>query len=190
MLVSAQQKYIAVRPEGTPAHVHFRNIAAFSVAIMMAQAYELVNAYGCGSCIAFLASYLAQGDGGPAADDEFGDEGFDEGEDAPVPVRKSKSAGGRKEDGRMLREARGALFATAEFTAMLAMLQRVSEDSFLMTALMTALMTSLMTSGSVSDAAAREQGLSLMASLSTALMASLSTSVMASLIDSPMFACR
>ena len=95
----------------------------------MAQAYELVNAYGCGSCIAFLASYLAQGDGGPAADDEFGDEGFDEGEDAPVPVRKSKSAGGRKEDGRMLREARGALFATAEFTAMLAMLQRVSEDS-------------------------------------------------------------
>jgi hypothetical protein len=166
--------------------VHFRNIAAFSVAIMMAQAYELVNAYGCGSCIAFLASYLAQGDGGPAADDEFGDEGFDEGEDAPVPVRKSKSAGGRKEDGRMLREARGALFATAEFTAMLAMLQRVSEDSFLMTALMTALMTS----GSVSDAAAREQGLSLMASLSTALMASLSTSVMASLIDSPMLACR
>jgi len=175
-----------VRPEGTPAHVHFRNIAAFSVAIMMAQAYELVNAYGCGSCIAFLASYLAQGDGGPAADDEFGDEGFDEGEDAPVPVRKSKSAGGRKEDGRMLREARGALFATAEFTAMLAMLQRVSEDSFLMTALMTALMTS----GSVSDAAAREQGLSLMASLSTSLMASLSTSVMASLIDSPMLACR
>jgi hypothetical protein len=166
--------------------VHFRNIAAFSVAIMMAQAYELVNAYGCGSCIAFLASYLAQGDGGPAADDEFGDEGFDEGEDAPVPVRKSKSAGGRKEDGRMLREARGALFATAEFTAMLAMLQRVSEDSFLMTALMTALMTS----GSVSDAAAREQGLSLMASLSTSLMASLSTSVMASLIDSPMLACR
>ena len=175
-----------MRPEGTPAHVHFRNIAAFSVAIMMAQAYELVNAYGCGSCIAFLASYLAQGDGGPAADDEFGDEGFDEGEDAPVPVRKSKSAGGRKEDGRMLREARGALFATAEFTAMLAMLQRVSEDSFLMTALM----TSLMTSGSVSDAAAREQGLSLMASLSTSLMASLSTSVMASLIDSPMLACR
>ena len=175
-----------MRPEGTPAHVHFRNIAAFSVAIMMAQAYELVNAYGCGSCIAFLASYLAQGDGGPAADDEFGDEGFDEGEDAPVPVRKSKSAGGRKEDGRMLREARGALFATAEFTAMLAMLQRVSEDSFLMTALMTALMTS----GSVSDAAAREQGLSLMASLSTSLMASLSTSVMASLIDSPMLACR
>lgn len=175
-----------MRPEGTPAHVHFRNIAAFSVAIMMAQAYELVNAYGCGSCIAFLASYLAQGDGGPAADDEFGDEGFDEGEDAPVPVRKSKSAGGRKEDGRMLREARGALFATAEFTAMLAMLQRVSDDSFLMTALM----TSLMTSGSVSDAAAREQGLSLMASLSTALMASLSTSVMASLIDSPMLACR
>ena len=179
-----------MRPEGTPAHVHFRNIAAFSVAIMMSQAYELVNAYGCGSCIAFLASYLAQGDGGPAADDEFGDEGFDEGEDAPVPVRKSKSAGGRKEDGRMLREARGALFATAEFTAMLAMLQRVSEDSFLMTALMTALMTSLMTSGSVSDAAAREQGLSLMASLSTSLMASLSTSVMASLIDSPMLACR
>jgi len=175
-----------VRPEGTPAHVHFRNIAAFSVAIMMAQAYELVNAYGCGSCIAFLASYLAQGDGGPAADDEFGDEGFDEGEDAPVPVRKSKSAGGRKEDGRMLREARGALFATAEFTAMLAMLQRVSDDSFLMTALM----TSLMTSDSVSDAAAREQGLSLMASLSTSLMASLSTSVMASLIDSPMLACR
>lgn len=175
-----------MRPEGTPAHVHFRNIAAFSVAIMMAQAYELVNAYGCGSCIAFLASYLAQGDGGPAADDEFGDEGFDEGEDAPVPVRKSKSAGGRKEDGRMLREARGALFATAEFTAMLAMLQRVSDDSFLMTALMTALMTS----GSVSDAAAREQGLSLMASLSTSLMASLSTSVMASLIDSPMLACR
>ena len=69
---------------------------------------------------------------------------------------------------------------------MLAMLQRVSEDSFLMTALM----TSLMTSGSVSDAAAREQGLSLMASLSTSLMASLSTSVMASLIDSPMLACR
>ena len=116
-----------MRPEGTPAHVHFRNIAAFSVAIMMAQAYELVNAYGCGSCIAFLASYLAQGDGGPDADDEFGDEGLDEGEDAPV--RKSKSAGGRKEDGRMLREARGALFATAEFTAMLAMLQRVSDDS-------------------------------------------------------------
>ena len=169
-----------MRPEGTPAHVHFRNIAAFSVAIMMAQAYELVNAYGCGSCIAFLASYLAQGDGGPAADDEFGDEGFDEGEDAPV--RKSKSAGGRKEDGRMLREARGALFATAEFTAMLAMLQRVSEEFPLMTALMAALMTSLMTSGSVSDAAAREQGLS--------LMASLSTSVMASLIDSPMLACR
>ena len=107
--------------------MHFRNIAAFSVAIMMAQAYELVNAYGCGSCIAFLASYLAQGDGGPDADDEFGDEGLDEGEDAPV--RKSKSAGGRKEDGRMLREARGALFATAEFTAMLAMLQRVSDDS-------------------------------------------------------------
>ena len=120
-----------MRPEGTPAHVHFRNIAAFSVAIMMAQAYELVNAYGCGSCIAFLASYLAQGDGGPDADvnvnDEFGDEGLDEGEDAPV--RKSKSAGGRKDDGRMLREARGALFATAEFTAMLAMLQRVSDDS-------------------------------------------------------------
>jgi hypothetical protein len=41
---------------------------------------------------------------------------------------------------------------------MLAMLQRVSEDSFLMTALMTALMTSLMTSDSVSDAATRERG--------------------------------
>ena len=37
MLVQAQQKYMAVRPEGTKPHVHFRNIAAFSVAIMMSQ---------------------------------------------------------------------------------------------------------------------------------------------------------
>jgi hypothetical protein len=39
----------------------------------------------------------------------------------------------------MLREARGALFATAEFTAMLAMLQRVSDDSFLMAPLIASL---------------------------------------------------
>ena len=48
-LVQAQQRYIAVRPEGVAPHVHFRNTACFTVALMMAQAYELVSAYGCGS---------------------------------------------------------------------------------------------------------------------------------------------
>ena len=131
MLVSSQQKYIAVCPEGTAPHVHFRNIAAFSVAIMMAQAYELVNAYGCGSCLAFLETYLAQG----AANDDASDDDDDDDDDEPPAGRRGKAAakpkgrggGGRKEDGRMLKEARGALFASDEFSQMAATVQRCAD---------------------------------------------------------------
>ena len=35
--MACMHRYMAVRPEGTAPHVHFRNIAAFSIAIMMAQ---------------------------------------------------------------------------------------------------------------------------------------------------------
>ena len=82
MLVTAQQRYVAVRPEGTPPHIHFKNIALFSLAIMMAQAYELINAYGCGSTAAFLSTYLGraptddfdQHSGGDSEDDDDDDD--------------------------------------------------------------------------------------------------------------------
>jgi ERCC4-related helicase len=44
LLVQSQQKYMAVGHEGTQQHVFYRNVAAFSIAIMMGQAYELVSA--------------------------------------------------------------------------------------------------------------------------------------------------
>ena len=75
MLVTAQQKYMTLPTGDTPKHVVFRNAAAFSVAIMMAQAYELVNAYGCGSCLAFLETYL-----GPEPVDGFASSGSEEGD--------------------------------------------------------------------------------------------------------------
>ena len=91
LIIQAQQKYMAVRPENVAQHVYFRNAACFSIAIMMSNAYELVSAYGCGSCLNFLDSYLDCGSGGAAnreaeASDDDDDDDSDDDEVAAAAV--------------------------------------------------------------------------------------------------------
>jgi hypothetical protein len=149
LLVTAQQKYMAVRPEGIAPHVHFRHIAAFSVAIMMAQAYELVNAYGCGSCLAFLETYLGGGKESDVSSDAISSSDSDDGDtrgaargrdrgrrrshnaaggrtasSSSARATGKKAGGGRKEDGRMVQQERMSLFTSQEFTHMIGLVQK------------------------------------------------------------------
>ena len=127
VLVQAQQRYSSVRPEGVPAHIHFRNCAGFTIAVMMAQAYELVSAYGCGSCLSFLSAYLApEGEG--ASDDDS------DAEDGAAPKRKagqSKAAAGKAKPrgGHMVQQERMSLFSSAEFEQMIGLVQRAEEGA-------------------------------------------------------------
>ena len=100
MLVQAQQKYMAVRPEGVPLHVFYRNAASFSIAIMMGQAWELVSVYGCGSCLDFLMRYIGGGpsgeeDGGENDDEQDGEEEEEDGEEEEAAGRRGRGARGR-----------------------------------------------------------------------------------------------
>ena len=127
VLVQAQQRYSSVRPEGVPAHIHFRNCAGFTIAVMMAQAYELVSAYGCGSCLSFLSAYLApEGEG--ASDDDS------DAEDGAAPKRKagqSKAAAGKAKPrgGHMVQQERMSLFSSSEFEQMIGLVQRAEEGA-------------------------------------------------------------
>ena len=99
----------------------------------MAQAYELVNAYGCGSCLAFLDTYLGPADtvASEAASDSDASSDDERAARRPAPRGQAKSGahgkakaagskkgggrgGGRKEDGRMVQQERTALFASGE----------------------------------------------------------------------------
>ena len=154
MVLVAQQKYMAVRPDNVAQHVYFRNAACFSLAIMMANAYELVCVYGCGACLAFIDGYL--GPDAPADDDEFGGEVEEEDGEVEGGARGRARGGGRgrgrgrgggrtgkggggkgggggkkggKGKGQMVKQERAALFASPEFEHMMGLVQRCASGA-------------------------------------------------------------
>ena len=120
LLVTAQRKYMSAGCDpSTAQHVFYRNVAAFSVAIMMGGAYELASVYGCGACLTFLLQYLECPDK-PDFDDEMADE---DGEARPRRRAKAKA----KPPGKMVKNERRSLFSSPEFESMLGLVQHCSD---------------------------------------------------------------
>lgn len=67
LLVTKQQALNAEAPGDStrPAHLRFQQSAEFSMAILMASAYEQIVCYGSGACLAYLQQQLTPPDEPP-----------------------------------------------------------------------------------------------------------------------------